>query len=240
MPKLSLLLTIAALAAVSAASCADTPPPVARPAVAMDSLRALLPAGTFTVDVMDVVDPPRLTELQDRLYASAWYMDAVSRTAGEPPYDAAMGLTEAEHREYLGLWGNPVMSKVAESQLTVQDLGTRVVLNGGEAFPDLTGVVVDFAADQVTTSIGVMRGSTEVHPDSTPLGAWDGRAWGMEEGSRESGHIKVAALSLGRLRENGRSVLIWRMGEVRTGQVVQMRMRAFRFDPPPSASRAGG
>jgi hypothetical protein len=239
--KFPILLAAAVLASAPAAVVrADAQAPAARVA-ALDSVRALLPPGTHTVDVMDVAAPPRLMELTQKLQAAiradpAWFQEAVSRaTPGQPlPYNARLGLTEPEYQEYLRLAGNLALRKVTEAPLTVRAEGTHLVLDGGVAFPDLTGIKLDLAADELTTPLGVIRGSDEVHSDgeNAAVGAWDGRRWRLEQGSLEAGDAKLVELSVGRLRESGRGVFYWQMHAMRAGQAPQRMVRIFYFDPP--------
>src|SRR5687767_2594445 len=92
--KLSILCAAAVLAVMGPAA------PAAAQALAagMDSVRTLMPVGTFSVDVMDVAPSPRLNELSRRMQASvradsAWFMAAIRRAEpGQPlPYDPRLG-----------------------------------------------------------------------------------------------------------------------------------------------------
>jgi hypothetical protein len=239
--KFPIFLAAAVLAAAPAVVVrAEAQAPTAAGA-ALDSVLALLPAGTLTVDVMDVAASPRLMELTQQLQAAiradpAWFQEAVARaTPGEPlPYNAKLGLTEAEYQEYLRLAGNLTLRKVTSAPLTVRAEGGQLVLDGGAAFPDLTGIKLDPAADELTTPLGVIRGSNEVHSDgeNAAVGAWDGRRWRLEQGSVQGGDAKLVELSLGRLRENGRGVFYWQLHEQRDGRVAQRMVRILYFDPP--------
>jgi hypothetical protein len=239
--KFPLLFAAAVLAAAPVGPVRADAQASAASAAALDSVRALLRPGTFQVDVMDVAASPRLMELTQKLQAAiradpAWFQEAVSRAApGRPlPYDARLGLTEPEYREYLRLASTLGLHKVTAALLTVRQEGGHLVLDGGVAFPDLTGIKLDPAADELTTPLGVIRGSEEVHSDGerAAIGAWDGRRWRLEQGSVQGGDAKLVDLSLGRLRENGRAVFYWQMHEMREGQPPRRMVRIFYFDPP--------
>lgn len=233
-----LLLALAAVPAISA--CADAQPAPARPAAAADSVRALLPVGTLRVDVMDMAASPRMNELTQRLQAAAqanqaWFQEAIRRsTPGEPlPYDPRLGMTEAEYQEYLGLARSLTLRKVAEAQLTVREEGARLVFDGGSSFPDLTGVAIDLASDELLTPLGTVRGSKPLHvPEGTAAGAWDGVRWRLEELSADAADGKVISLSLGRRREDGRGILYWELREIRGGRPVRRMVRILYYGLP--------
>ncbi len=228
---LSAVLTLAAPASAGAQ----------RTAFPLDSVRALLPSGTLRVDAMDVAPSPRMAQLTERLQAaiqhnSEWFQQQVRRARpGEPlPYDERLGLTRAEYEEYLRLARSMGLRKVAEAPLRVRAEGQRLVLDGGTGMPDLTGVTIELAADQLVTPLGTVTGSREVHNDGegAAIGAWDGRTWRLEELSADERDAKVISLSVGRLRESGRGMLYWEARQVRGGQPVSRIVRILFFDPP--------
>jgi hypothetical protein len=80
-----------------------------------DDLNALLPSGEFVVDIMDKIKmTPRSQALQNKFMAAMkadpdWFLQQqrlVKETGKEPPYDARIGMTEAEWNEYKSLMNN--------------------------------------------------------------------------------------------------------------------------------------
>jgi len=80
-----------------------------------DDLNALLPSGEFIVDIMDKIKmTPRSQALQDKFMVAMkadpeWFLEQqrfVKETGKEPPYDARLGMTEAEWTEYKSLMNN--------------------------------------------------------------------------------------------------------------------------------------
>lgn len=78
-------------------------------------LNALLPSGEYTVDIMDKIKmSPRRQELQDKFMTAMkadpeWFLQQqrfVEETGKEPPYDARLGMTEAEWAEYKSIMNN--------------------------------------------------------------------------------------------------------------------------------------
>lgn len=214
---------------------------VAQRAFPLDSVRALLPAGTLRMDAMDLAPSPRMAELAARLQAAIqrnpeWFQEQVRRARpGEPlPYDERLGLTRAEYDEYQRLAAGMGLRKVAEAPLTVRAEGSRLVFDGGAGLADLTGVAIDLQADRLLTPLGDAGGSREVHNDGegAAMGAWDGRTWSLEEVSPDGRDGKVVSLSVGRLRESGRGVLYWQARQVRGGQPVLRIVRILFYDVP--------
>ncbi|MBW3572925.1 MAG: hypothetical protein KY467_17650 [Gemmatimonadetes bacterium] len=207
----------------------------------LDSVRAILPPGTLRVDAMDLAPSPRMTELSQKLQAAiqqnaAWFQQHVrSATPGEPlPYDTRLGLTREEYDEFLRLAGSMELKKVAEAPLVVRGQGERLVFDGGTGMPDLTGVAIDLAADQLVMPLGTVTGSREVHSDGAgaAMGPWHGRTWSLEEMSEDGRDGRVVSLSVGRLRESGRGVIHTQMRQVQDGRQIARMVRILFFDVP--------
>lgn len=207
----------------------------------LDSVRALLPAGTLKMDAMDVAPAPRMTELSQKLQAAIrqnaeWFQQQVRNARpGEPvPYDVRLGLTQAEYEEFLRLAGSIELRKVAEAPLVVRAEGSRLVFDGGTGMPDLTGVAIDLAADQLVTPLATVTGSHEVQNDSARagIGPWHGRTWAVEELSEDGRAGMLVSFSIGRLRDSGRGVIYSQMRQVRGGRQTMRMVRILFFDVP--------
>jgi hypothetical protein len=101
-------------------------------------LNALLPNGEFTADIMDKIKmSPRGQELQDKFMVAMkadpeWFLQQqrfVQETGKEPPYDARIGMTEAEWNEYKSIMNN-VENMEAEPSgseaLTISNIGGSI------------------------------------------------------------------------------------------------------------------
>jgi hypothetical protein len=208
----------------------------------LDSVRALLPVGTLRVDAMDFAPSPRMVELSQKLQAGArqneaWYQQHLrTRMPGQPlPYDARLGLTREEYDEFLRLAGTLELRKVAEMPLVVREAGARLVFDGGAGLPDLTGVVIDLAADQLVTPLATVTGSREVHNDDegAALGTYDWRLWSHEELSADGRDARVVSLAVGRLRRSGRGVIHLDMRQVQDGRQTSRVIYTLFYDVPP-------
>jgi hypothetical protein len=207
----------------------------------LDSVRAVLPAGTLRMDAMNVAAAPRMVELSQKLQAAvrqneAWYQQHLrTRRPGEPlPYDARLGLTREEYDEFLRLAGSLELRKVAEVSLVVRATGARLVFDGGTEMPELTGVAIDLEADQLVTPLATITGSREVHNDDegAALGTYDWRTWSHEELSADGRDGKVVSLSVGRLRKSGRGIIHSEMRQVQDGRQTSRVIRTLFYDVP--------
>lgn len=247
--------TAVALLAIMLAGCgtaepvAVEPEPVTAPPTGTAPFRyagvaKTLAVGTFFVDIMDLLVPPRLTELSEKLKAGVaqnpqWFFEHSQKTpAGQAmAYDAKLGISEAEYAEFLSLAESQKLRKVARVPMTVTALpGGRLRLDGGKGLPELTGLEVDPVADTVTTPFGATGPSVPVEPDPPRL-TYAGQRWSAESLDAESQAGKTVGFTLGTQVDTGRSVLFYRVRVVnmKTGQTDRVD-RALEFDPPRPAA----
>lgn len=207
----------------------------------LDSVRAILPAGTLRVDAMDVAASPRMQELSRKFQAAAqqnqeWFQQHLrSAQPGQPlAWDARLGLTREEYDEFLALATQMQLRKVGEAPLQVRAEGSTLVFDGGTGMPDLTGITIDLAGDRLVTPLGTVTGSREVHNDSAAagMGPWDGRTWSLEEVSTDGRDGRVVSLSVGRVRENGRGILYTQMRQIQGGRPTVRMVRILMYDLP--------
>ena len=204
--------------------------------------KQLIPTGPVAAKVMEVATSPRAEELTAKLEAAVannaewWQKFVADAPAGEPlPYDSRMGLTEAEHAEFLGL-ANTLTLRQADKKLLYfgWSSDTEVVLDGRGALPELSGLRIDLAADSVTTQFGVLVNRTEVNntsPDS-PTGPWSGVRWSLESGDPTFG--VSAQFNMGRLAQSGEGILYFDAKEIRDGSITRTATYIL-FYPLPSA-----
>lgn len=203
--------------------------------------RDVLFEGARVVDVMELTAPTRLSELGARLQQAVarnpdWWIDQVRKAKpGEPvPYDSLLGLTEPEYREFSSLSKQRGMRKKSEDTLVVtRELDDVYVLEGGPTLSNLTGIRIDLMRDLIETPLGVARERSEIHaPEDSPLGAWNGVQWKLEEAGADSVTGTVVKLALGKQVRSGRGVLYYDAKRVTSDEIVQIT-RVLTFDPPP-------
>jgi hypothetical protein len=209
-----------------------------------DTIARLIPRGKVDVELLAFAASPRFLELTQRLQLAvqkdmAWWMAHLrAATPGQPvPYHEKMGLTRAEYDE-MGVLAKRMTFRVAATgRLSVRSEGdSLLIIDGGSDVPDLTGVVIDMARDEVRTPFGVARDRREIHrenDDSTA--AWDGVQWIFEEGQFEPVEAMSGvsvSLALGRFRIDGRGLLHYRGVRARGGTRVSGAEVILRFDPP--------
>lgn len=221
----------------------QTPLGTAETAAPADSTQSLIPVGTVRATSMDLVAPPRLQELMRRFQATAqrdpqWWMEYVKANArpGEPlPYHPNLGLSEAEYREMLGMSDEMRLAPVGEGELTVRTEGdSRYVLDGGRAFPDLTGIAIDLARNRVETPLGVLTPGDPIEPSpgQAATGPWHGVRWELEDFDPDAMTGTVVKLSLGRLEESGRGILHYDARRMADGKLQTRVVRVLTYELP--------
>ena len=224
---LLMVLTVAGCAKKTDQAKTTTPsvsgdaPPIANPsspfADAADP-RSYIHEGRFMADVMAPVAPPRMAELAARLQQAAkadpeWFREQVKLSRpGEPlPYDARMGLTQAEYADFIAMSGQMTMEKQGEGEISIIAMGNDVfTVDGGSKMPDLKGVEIDFARKEVRTPYGVAKEQAPVNASAgSALGAWTGVEWKMARLNPKTRTGATVKFALGRLQPSGRSVIYY-------------------------------
>ena len=126
-----------------------------------DDLNALLPSGEFIVDIMDKIKmTPRSQALQDKFMAAMkadpeWFLQQqrfAKETGKEPPYDARLGMTEAEWNEYKSLMNNTENMEAEPSgseNLTISNIGGRIHFKSTGKLEYLNFISLDISKKEV-------------------------------------------------------------------------------------------
>lgn len=204
----------------------------AQPKAGQQSVETLLPSDGITVDVMQLVHPPRMEELTKKLAAAIaknpeWWASHVKKAKpGEPvEYDVRLGVTQAEFTEYLALTKKGVYKKVAAAKVEVKRDGDRVVLSFGDQLPNLKTLELDLKADVVTTPFGVASNKTQIvaSDGQTATGPWDGVQWKVAKVEEKPARSTSMQIALGKLKESGRGILYYNLSQVSDQSRVNAR-----------------
>lgn len=180
--------------------------------------REVILNGRIAVAVMEMMAPPRAAELFARLQEAVrqdpewWFAHVKTAKPGESlPYDSRLGLSTAEYDEFLALSKHLTMQKKSDATLTITAQESDVfVLNGGDDLSDLTGITIDLNSDLVHTPFGIASERSEIDAtDESPLGAWSGVQWKLEEPDPNGITGTVVKLAVGRLKRSGRGVIYY-------------------------------
>ncbi len=226
-----------------AASAASAPADSHAHAHEPHPVEALLPRGTVRAEVLGMQVPPRLGQLMAKMQTAAagdaqWFEAYVKEHGkpGEPlPYDPRLGLTEAEYRELVGLAEQMQLQPVAQTDLSFRrERDGRWVVDGGSGAPELTGIVIDVARDQVETPLGVatQRRAVTPAPEQRAAGPWSGVQWTHSQADPSTRSGTVIAFALGRLQEDGRGVLYYEARQVEGGQMRRQNQIVLRYNLP--------
>jgi hypothetical protein len=175
------------------------------------------------MDLMALKAPPRLEELTKKLRQAVakdpdWWLAHIQKAKpGEPlPYDARLGLTKEEYKEFLRLGQNMTLTKAKAAKVRVKRDGGRVVLSFGEDLPGFKEVVLDLTADTVTTPFGVTteRSRIRASEGQKATGPWDGIQWKLEKAEEDPARITAVKFALGKLKGSGRGLLYYDVKQV--------------------------
>jgi hypothetical protein len=187
-----------------------------------------LPIGPLTVDIMELVGSPRLIQLVSSFQAAAqknpdWWLEYVQENSdieGELPYHPNMGLSEAEYEEMLALSDKMSLGKVGETVLLVEQRPDgRIVLDGGERLPELTGILIDVAQDRVKTPYGMTTTTSTIKASSEQqaTGPWNGTNWKLERGNPLGGDALGIQFAIGKYVEKEQGIIYYRVAQVKDG-----------------------
>lgn len=188
----------------------------------LPSVEQLLPANGQTVDVMDVVISDRLQQISRKFQAAVqrdpeWFQQLVQRTKpGETlPYDSRMGVTEEEYRELQQLAQQSMLERTGGETILARRDGDRIHFGGRSSLDELNGVVIDLATRTLQTPYGeaTFDGLVVASDGQQITGPWDGYSWRLTTGNPTTGGSQVK-LSLGRLVESGRGLLLYEVKHV--------------------------
>ncbi len=192
----------------------------------------ILRAGKIKVDVLDAVLPPRAMELGVKMQKAmeadpTYFLKAVQKAKpGEPlPYDPHCGLTKEEYAEFLKLFDERKIAKVAEAEIEIKEKSPSVfVFDGGESLPDLTGIEIDLDKDEVRTRIGTAKKQEEY---ATSADAPIGKCTGVEWSSEKAG--SVIRVSISRQHASGKGCVYFRVMSPTANPPAKIR-RVICFD----------
>lgn len=149
----------------------------------VQSVKELLPVGTFRVNVIAPTASPEAAMLIETMMRavskdSAWLLEHAKKSKpGEPwKYDKRLGLTPAEYKRAFEDPTNVELKHAGFANLTVTCKDDTYYLDGGEMLPELRGIKIDFKNDVVVTPNGsTAKGAPFNKVLSRPLEV--GRRW---------------------------------------------------------------
>jgi hypothetical protein len=203
----------------------------------------LLSIGQLPVAVLTLGAPPRFGQLATRIQQAAranqewWTAHVRSAPEGQAlPYDARMGISEAEYREMLQLADSVVMQRAGTGTLGVAALPNGWRLDGGTAFAELNGIDIDTVARVVRTPFGELRefNVVKANDDQRATGRWTGPQWKLTEVDEATGDGVAASFVLGKLEANNRTLLYFDAKRARNGQIAERAFRMLELMPPPA------
>lgn len=200
-------------------------------------------AGLFEQDVPVkaqvgvVLPPPEIDKYVAKVETAAkkdpkWFREfSGSAKPGLPlPYDARLGLTQAEYAEYLDLWSKRQFKSMEEVMLLLRQTSgeTWSLTSTGEASL-LSTLRYSAKPDSFRSPNGELKRIDDIKADSTSiLGEWSGMEWKFEE---ETGLGKTKEnLALGQFADKKYGLIVYRAQELSSeGKRVLDKSLVIRF-----------
>lgn len=203
---------LAAVALISSLAAAEVPK-------AFDGLLAQDTPVKGQIGV--IMPPPEIDKFIVKVEAAArkdpkWFKEfSTSNKPGAPlPYDAKLGLTQAEYDEYLVLWNKRAFKPMEEVLLLLRQssTGTWAITSTGSAAL-ISTLRYEPKTDSFRSPNGEMKRIEDVKADATSiLGEWTGQEWKFDE---ETGLGKTKEnFALGRLADKKYGILVYRAQEM--------------------------
>jgi hypothetical protein len=204
--------------------------PRALPAQSLGAqLRGLLPRGRVTVEVLEMWSPPRLTVLTQRLQQAiqadpAWWQEHVRKAVpGEPlPYDAKLGLTEAEYRDFLALTDSVQMKPVRTADIVIEPSPGGWRFGTASSIAALRNVEIDTVTNVVHSQFGDLGAADPITPGAgqRATGPWGGPRWNLEVVDTTTLTGTVAQFAIGKHTETGRTIIYYDAKRMNSGQLT--------------------
>lgn len=216
----------------------------AHAAGAGDSLAAILPSGSVTVEILTPDYTRRVEELAVRMNASArehpqWFQAYMRHYGGKAPWHPNFGLTRAEYQEYVTS-ARVATWKVRERATLRFDREPgrrRWALHGWGVLEPLEGVVIDLDAMRVDSRKGPLPFVGIARPQGDP-GALAWVWFGTWKASHQVGDPRAGGQSLnvsfhvGPLAGGRQGALYWTSRRVNGGVVLADQFMLVRFPLP--------
>ena len=193
-----------------------------------DRLVALLPEGKYPVEVLQLVAPKKFSELGEKLAKGMGESPLrlakalANATPGEPlAYDPAFGLTEDELQEFLRLKDEMRLQKVGSSSLgIVRGSSGAITINLRDSKGNEESLTIHPDRMALEISHGTFSEPTEALASAGQrvTGPWNSYEWRSGGGAFLTG--KNVSLCLGQIEESKDVLLIYRVKNVYTGEVV--------------------
>lgn len=192
------------------------------------TLRELLPTGSVRVEVLELWSPPRLGELTRKLQRAVradpeWWQAHVRRALpGQPmPYDARLGLTEAEYRSFLQLSDSVQMRPARTDSLVLEAIPSGWRFAESTGLEILRGIEIDTVQGIVRSEFGDLSPSTPIEPSAAQkaTGQWGGPQWRREEVDVATSTGTVASFAVGR-HATGHTIIYFDGRQAEHGQMT--------------------
>lgn len=208
-----------------------------------DSVSALIPDSTITVEILTPGYSQRMQELSQKLLIAArsrpqWFEAYTARYRQPLPWHPNLGLTRAEYQEYM--LGSKASAYVVRqrAKLTFTRIGNMAAwrLHGWGLLQPIDGMVIDAVHDVVRLPRrGALQGMGIVEPTDRTV-SLDWKWYAVWKAVHQSGDATrggkglILALHMGPLGD-GNTGLYWTERHVNMGSALEDEFLLLRFPP---------
>ena len=197
----------------------------------------LLPAGTFTVNIMDgIMADPRMEVLVKKFKENSqknyeWFVDYVAKSpSGQPlPYHINFGMTENEYKEMQDYMNNINIVSTGTEELTIIKNNDTIRFKAKGKLSVLDTVIISLEKNMVTIGEHQLTFQDKVIVDgnkSALKDSWKGYKWEFSEPKNPDAvdfknpqqlNLIGYGFTLGRGDENGKTMMFIKMREITNG-----------------------
>ena len=200
----------------------------------------VLVAGRHKVDIMELLPPPEVLELTQRLQQAVaadpeWWIEHSQKgqDGGPPPYDERMGLSEEEYKQFLVARDTLKMKKMGEGRIDIDFMDNGILnLDGGFKLQEMSRIEIDLAKDLVRTPYGDLSNPKQIDGnEDSPFGEWKGIEWSLlrpDPGGKSGTDAKFA---VGKLA-TGRCVMYYDVTQKSPEGRIDRVLRVLYYDLP--------
>ncbi len=176
------------------------------------------------VEIQGLIAPAAINEIAAKMREGAsknraWFMDAIKRSPGPIPYDARMGITEAEYKRFKESDKEVRIGPIGKGRLRFElaEDSKKITIVNMKDVPQLDGMIIDIEKKQVQTKWATLIEQEHTRNDevNSPTGPWHAFGWKFEGGSVDAADFKTLRLSVGKHKNSKRSVIYLRVAVMR-------------------------
>lgn len=203
-------------------------------------IESLVPTGQLKVEVMQLAGPEPYPTLIARFLRAArehgpWLLEWTKQAGPGPlPWHPKMGLSRAEYERLLALQSQLRYQPEREAVISVRRSDGWLVMDGGDALPDLWEVMLNPAARSLRSPLGDCPSFKTIVASvkQKATGPWQGYTCSQITGEPGKGDFTSVVFHLGRLVESRKVFLSFQAKRLRGAGPLERLDVVLRYATP--------